>query len=83
MSLCDNQTNFNDAYYKASENYINKKERQYNSLVLYPIVHFVFLVWGVILALKSAPPENRVIHLTLALLVSPLYVLAYYLNMLK
>ena len=26
MSLCDNQNNFNDAYYKASENYINKKE---------------------------------------------------------
>jgi len=29
-----------------------------NSLVFYPIVHFIFLVWGVILAFKSVPLEN-------------------------
>ena len=81
-NLCNNQDNFNDAFYKAIK-YSNKKEAKKLSkpLAVYMLIHTIFLVWGIILAFSSQPPENRVVHITLAIVFAPAYVLAYYMNM--
>jgi len=80
-NLCDNQKNFNHAFYDAIK-YVRKKDDQKISpfLTMYLIIHFIFLFWGIVLAFKSQPPENRLVHITLAIVFAPAYVLAYYLN---
>ncbi len=52
------------------------------NMTIYIVIHFILLFWGVMLALNSQPPENRVVHIVLAMLFSPLYVLSYYINQL-
>ena len=82
MGVCDNQEDFNKAFYRALKK-SKKKDEKYvvGSIALYMVIHIIFLIWGVLLAFKSQPPQNRVIHITLAILAGPAYVLAYYLNM--
>ena len=81
LNLCDNQRNFNHAFYEALK-YTRKRDEQKISpfLTMYLIVHVIFLIWGIVLAFKSQPPENRLVHITLAIVFAPAYVLAYYLN---
>jgi len=50
------------------------------NMTIYIVIHFILLFWGVMLALNSQPPENRVVHIVLAMVFSPLYVLSYYIN---
>jgi hypothetical protein len=84
MSVCDDQQKFNDAFYKAVKNARKKDDKRMTGpLSVYITIHTIFLIWGVVLAFKSQPPENRILHITAAILVGPAYVLAYYLNMLK
>jgi hypothetical protein len=80
MSVCDNQDDFNKSFYKAIK-YSNKKTNKkiMTPLLIYVIVHTLFLFWGVLLAFKQ-DPSVRVVHITLAIIFSPAYVLAYYLN---
>lgn len=80
-NLCASQHNFDNAVYKALK-YVRKKDEKLMAgpLAVYMIIHMIFLVWGVVLAFKSQPPANRTIHITLAMVFGPAYVLAYYLN---
>lgn len=77
MSLCDNQDNFNDAFYKALKYSNNKK--MVSGVGIYMLIHLIFLFWGIMLALKQ-PKDQQIVHITLAIVFSPAYVLAYYLN---
>jgi len=80
-TICTDQKMFNDAFYKALEHTRNKEASKSAPFVLfYVFIHTIFLIWGVILAFKSQPPENRIVHITLAMLFAPLYVFSYYLN---
>lgn len=80
MSLCDNQDNFNDAFYKALKHSRKKDNKKMASGVgIYMLIHLIFLFWAIILALKQ-PKDQQIVHLTLAVVFSPVYVLAYYLN---
>jgi len=47
------------------------------------LIMISFYIWALILALKVSDKEHRVLHVTLALLTGPLYVLSYYLGMMK
>ena len=79
----DNQQDFNQIFYKALEYSRDRdvdKMKKNNGLLIYIAIHVLFLVWGVMLAFKSQPPHNRVVHITLAIVFGPAYVLAYYLN---
>ena len=78
---CEDQRSFNSAVYNALK-YITKEQALENSkgLFFYFIIHFVFLVWGIMLAIKSQPKENRVLHILLAFIFAPFYVMAYYLD---
>lgn len=80
MSLCDNQDNFNDAFYKALKDSRKRDNKKMASGVgIYMLIHLIFLFWGIMLALKQ-PKDQQIVHLTLAMVFSPAYVLAYYLN---
>ena len=80
MSLCDNQDNFNDAFYKALKHSRKKDNKKMASGVgIYLVFHLIFLFWAIMLALKQ-PKNQQIVHLTLAIVFSPVYVLAYYLN---
>jgi succinate-acetate transporter protein len=80
MSVCNNQDTFNDAVYKALK-YSKKKEDKKISrpLAVYLVIHLIFLVWAIMLAFKTSP-DNRVVHITLAIIFAPAYCLAYYMN---
>lgn len=80
MSLCDNQDSFNDAFYKALKNSRKEDNKKMASGVgVYLLIHLIFLFWGIMLALKQ-PKDQQIVHITLAMVFSPAYVLAYYLN---
>ena len=80
MSLCNNQENFNHAFYKALKHSTKKNDKKMMSAAaMYMIVHLIFLVVGVMLALQR-PEEEQIAHITLAIVFSPAYVFAYYLN---
>ena len=80
MSLCDNQDNFNDAFYKALKDSRKRDNKKMASGVgIYMLFHLIFLFWGIMLALKQ-PKDQQIVHLTLAMVFSPAYVLAYYLK---
>jgi hypothetical protein len=81
MSVCDNQDKFNDAVYNAVE-YTNKRqvESVQKGVVFYMLLHVMFLFWAVMLALRHVNKDDRVVHLTLAVLFSPVYVLSYYIS---
>lgn len=81
MSLCSDQDSFNHAFYKALRHSRKKDDRNVSGVVcVYMIIHVIFLIWGIMLAFKQ-PVENRIVHITLAMVFSPVYVVAYYLNM--
>lgn len=82
QNVCASQDSFNDAFYHALKYSRNKDSRTVaGPLAAYLVVHTLFLIWGIVLAFKSQPPQNRVVHITLAIVFAPAYVLAYYLNM--
>jgi hypothetical protein len=81
LNIVGNQHNFNYAFYQALKN-ARKKDRMLLSggMAFYLFIHIIFLIWGVMLAFKSQPKQSRVLHITLAIIFGPAYVLAYYLN---
>ena len=81
MSLCNDQDTFNDAFSKAIKDYDKKQTKKMSGpLFIYLLIHLIFVIWGVMLAFKSSPPDHRVIHITLAIVFAPAYVLSYYIN---
>jgi succinate-acetate transporter protein len=83
MSICQDQDNFNSSFYKALQ-YSREKETKGMGIVLsmYLILHTIFIFWAVLLAFKQEP-QGRIIHITLAIIFSPAYVISYYLNSLQ
>lgn len=86
--LCKSQDAFNEIHYEAIK-YAREKDQEelskpplfmYTSI--YGIIHLIFLFWGIMLAIRSQPPANRVVHITLAIVFSPIYVLSYFIGML-
>ena len=78
MSLCNNQQTFNHAFHKAVEASRKKDEKNLKApLKLYLLLHFIFMVWGLVIA-AGMPAKTRVLHMTLAIVFGPAYVLANY-----
>lgn len=80
--VCDNQGDFNVAFRKALRS--NEKENMKklgNWVYVYVLLWILFLFWAVCLALKCTKegPE-RVLHVSLAILLGPVYIISYYLN---
>lgn len=83
MDVCRDQKTFNNAVYKAIKHTREKDAKKMaEGFLVYLVIHVIFLIWGVILAFKAQPPQNRILHIVLAILFAPIYVIAYYLDML-
>jgi hypothetical protein len=81
MPVCNNQADFNQALrqalqYNADENI---REIPTSSMYIYVIVYMIFFIWALMLAVKVNSPD-RALHIALAIVFSPVYVLAYYLG---
>lgn len=50
----------------------------YSAIVIF--IYILFLFWAIILAMKVNDKDHRILHIALAILVSPVYVLSYYLS---
>ena len=79
---CANQHNFSRAFSKAYDSKEKSMNKITTPVIVYLFIHLIFLVWGIMLAFKQ-PLETRNVHITLALVFSPAYVLAHYLSLLE
>ena len=81
MSVCEDQSKFNQAFEKAADNYLEKPVYANKTVAIVSVViMLVFTVWALLLAMRVKEKEHRVLHLLLALIASPLYVISYYLS---
>ena len=84
MALCSDQKTFNKAVRKAIEHIDDDDESNgFGVKLIASLLLLTFYLWALLLALKVSDKEHRVLHITLALLTGPLYVLSYYLGMMK
>ena len=84
MALCSDQKTFNKAVRKAIEHIDDDDESSgFGVKLIASLIMLTFYLWALLLALKVSDKEHRVLHITLALLTGPLYVLSYYLGMMK
>ena len=79
---CANQHNFSRAFSKAYDSKEKSMNKITTPVIVYLFIHLIFLVWGIMLAFKQ-PLETRNVHITLAIVFSPAYVLAHYLSLLE
>jgi uncharacterized membrane-anchored protein len=80
-NVCLTQSRFSNAFYKALvDSRKNDSKMMSYTVSVYFFIHLMFLVFGIMLAFRSQPKANRVVHITLAIVFGPAYVLAYYLN---
>lgn len=79
--VCDNQDDFNVAFNKAfKQNNKDAIKKAKPWICVYIIVWMIFFTWALVLAMQVAPGPNRLVHLVFAMVLSPLYVFAYYLG---
>lgn len=85
--MCENQDKFNEAVHKAmkyakdmrQKEEDKEKEEKNGYMYVYVVLYMIFFIWAVMLALK-VESADRPLHIALAILMSPIYVLSYYLS---
>jgi hypothetical protein len=82
-NVCNDQKTFNKAVRKAINHLDDDEDKPKNNTarMIMVLITLTMYLWAVLLALKVSDKEHRVLHITLALLLGPLYVLSYYLGM--
>jgi hypothetical protein len=82
QNVCNDQKTFNKAVKKAIKHIDDDDDENQNktSKLFMVLITLFFYLWAVLLALKVSDKDHRVLHITLALLLGPLYVLSYYLG---
>ena len=76
LNVCESQQLFNRAFRKAIE-YNRKKDAENSWNMVLFFIWFIFALIGLYLAHKITPPgHNRVLHVILAVITSPLYAVA-------
>lgn len=80
--VCKSQDDFNKAFREALK-YNNKEnwKKTKGWVYVYLVLWVVFFVWAIMLAMQVQDPKGRTVHLVLAIIAPPVYVLAYYLGM--
>lgn len=85
-NVCNNQKTFNkavrNAFHHLDDDDDNKQQNQVAKVIV-SIIMLVFYLWALLLAMRISDPQHRVLHIVLALLTGPLYVLAYYLGIME
>lgn len=82
-NVCKDQNTYNKALRNALKNY-DKKENECTTdicrtkMTIFSIITLIFYIWALLLASKVKDKEHRIIHMLLALITGPLYVISYY-----
>lgn len=80
MSVCQNQDTFNQSLRQAIK-YNEKQDRPKKLVQLILLaIYMIFIVWALLLASKVSDVEGRKLHFVLAMVFSPIYIIAYYLG---
>jgi len=82
-NVCKDQQTYNKALRKALNNYDNKENECTTDIcrtkmTIFTIITMVFYLWAILLASKVNDKEHRILHILLALITGPLYVISYY-----
>lgn len=82
-NVCVDQKTFNKAVKKAIDHLDDDDDKDTNQTarMIMTLIMLTFYFWALLLALKVSDSQHRVLHIILALLTGPIYVLAYYLGM--
>jgi hypothetical protein len=78
-NLCDSQDKFNHAIRQAIRDTSESQQPPVLRLLAMSI-YVLLIIWALILAMKVSSPETRVVHFVLAIVFSPAYIIAHYLN---
>lgn len=84
-NVCTDQKTFNKAVKKAIDHLDDEDDKDTNQTarMIMTLIMLTFYFWALLLALKVSDSQHRVLHIILALLTGPIYVLAYYLGMME
>jgi len=83
-NVCDSQDDFNVAFKKAlKQNNKDAMKKAQPWIYVYTTIWMIFFVWALVLAMQISPGPNRLLHLVLAMVFSPVYVISYYLGILQ
>lgn len=82
-NVCTDQQSFNTAFSKALKNYNStelKKDRK--GLTIFAIIYLALFIWAVVLALsiKTTSQSEKIIHIVLACIAPPIYIVGYYIS---
>jgi hypothetical protein len=85
MSVCKDQDTFNDAVKKALDNFVEEEQPRLTKssltmIIIYSMTVLLFLVWAIYLVRYEKKSDERTLHFLYAIILSPIYVLSYYLN---
>ena len=81
-SVCNNQSQFNIAIKKATDQYEKDNIKKIGPLITTMfIVWLIFLLWALSLAMFAQ--DKKIFHIVLSLVFSPIYVLSYYLSAIR
>jgi hypothetical protein len=83
QNVCRDQPTFNGAFKGALNEYYKVPEKDRTPVMIAAVLYLLLMIWALILAMRVSDPEHRVLHLSLAILVGPLYIISYYLGMMK
>lgn len=83
QNVCQDQETFNEALRQGIDSYNDTRQISTGYMIFYLVLALLFLVWALVLAYEPKRSQERLLHIFVALLASPLYVLSYYLNCLK
>ena len=82
-NLCNDQKTFNKAVRNEIEHIDDSDNDNNISKTIVSIIMLVFYIWALLLSMRITDPQHRVLHILLALLTGPLYVLSFYLGMME
>lgn len=86
MSVCESQASFNDAVgvaldtYKQNQKAASMTNVSTGALTVYILLTLAIFIWAIVLAFQLKKGSERILHLLLAMIASPLYIISYYLN---
>ena len=77
--VCADQKTFNKAVNNAIE-HLGEDDKPKNRVaqMIMALIMLSLYLWALLLAMRVQDKEHRVLHVTLALLTGPLYILSYY-----
>lgn len=79
-SVCTNQAVFNSSFRDAVKAYNKHEEPKKWVMVVMALLYLVLVIWSVMLALSVRSKNSQSLHIVLAVLFPPFYIVAYYLD---